>query len=213
MISNKTLESTFGPMDFAIFQLSIWFKIYVFILWTFVVLSNACCFVYIYQKLNLFNIVNLIPLLDCTMNLIGFIMIGLSSANLWCNEIGITAACLLISGKYFHLNQQLAQQHLISEIISFLGHLTYCHLSLTRYVIVRNGHESKWVGVLKKSLIPSHLVSMIYWITVRTIHDKYIRSLNGALEVRYVLELSRYLSKFIFHSSFVYMEKPLQMHH
>ena len=186
MFSNNTLESTYGPMDFVSFEISIWLKIYIFFLWTLVVLSNLCCLIYIYQKLNLSNIVNLIPLLDCTLNLVGFLMIGIFSANFWCNEVGIIAACLLISGKSFHLCHHISRLYIFtnqSQVNLILGHLTYCLLSMTRYVIVRNGHDSQWIGMLKKSLLPSHLALMIYWLTIRVIYDNYIRSLNGALEV------------------------------
>lgn len=103
MFSNNTLESIYGPMNFVTFEISIWLKIYIFILWILVVLSNLCCLIYIYQKLNLSNIVNLIPLLDCAMNLVGFLMIGIFSANLWCNAVGIIAACLLISGTFINV--------------------------------------------------------------------------------------------------------------
>ena len=99
MYTDITLETSFGKLYFMMFQFSIWFKIYTFILWALVMVSNACCFVYIYRKLNLSNVVNLIPLLDCAMNLVGFIMIGIFSAILWCNAVASTAVGLFMCGE------------------------------------------------------------------------------------------------------------------
>ena len=63
------------------------------------------------------------------------------------------------------------------------GHLTYCLMSISRYVIVKFGHDSKWVAILRKLLLPSQLLVLIYYFTVRAIVDKYVRSLNGTQEV------------------------------
>ena len=40
-----------------------------------------------------------VPLLDCAMNLVGFIMIGIFSAILWCNAVASTAVGLFMCGE------------------------------------------------------------------------------------------------------------------
>ena len=101
MLHNLTLETSLGTVDFRIFYFSPWLKSYFVLLWTLVVLSNACSLAYIYWKLNLSNVVNLIPLLDCVINLISFIIIAISSLNLWCKAAVLISKTLLLSGKFF----------------------------------------------------------------------------------------------------------------
>ena len=103
MLHNLTLETSLGIVDFTIFYFSPWLKGYFIILWTLVVLSNACSLLYIYRKLNLSNVVNLIPLLDCVINLIAFLIIAISSVNLWCKAVVLISKTLLLSGKFFEI--------------------------------------------------------------------------------------------------------------
>ena len=103
MLHNTTIDTSLGTVDITIFYFSSWLKGYFVILWTFVVLSNGCSLVYIYQKLNLSNVVNLIPLLDCVINLISFLIIAISSLNLWCKAAVLISKTLLLSGKFFEI--------------------------------------------------------------------------------------------------------------
>ena len=76
------------------------------------------------------------------------------------------------------------------------GHLTYCLMSISRYVIVKFGHDSKWVAILRKLLLPSQLLVLIYYFTVRAIVDKYVRSLNGTQEVNnFQKDILQYICK------------------
>ena len=76
------------------------------------------------------------------------------------------------------------------------GHLTYCLMSISRYIIVKFGHDSKWVAILRKLLLPSQLLVLIYYFTVRAIVDKYVRSLNGTQEVNnFQKDILQYICK------------------
>ena len=88
--------------------------------------------------------------------------------------------CLCVVSKIYWY---MKWYHLFITMIS--GHLTYCLMSISRYVIVKFGHDSKWVAILRKLLLPSQLLVLIYYFTVRAIVDKYVRSLNGTQEVNY----------------------------
>ena len=77
MFSKFKLETSFGELDFAIFQLSNWIKAYNSILWIAVVLSNVLSLAYIIKKLNISNLINLIVILECLVNILGFAIIGI----------------------------------------------------------------------------------------------------------------------------------------
>ena len=77
MFSKFKLETSFGELDFAIIQLSPWIKAYNSILWIAVVLSNALSLAYIIKKLNTSNLINLIAILECLVNILGFVIIGI----------------------------------------------------------------------------------------------------------------------------------------
>ena len=79
MFSYIKLETTFGELDFAIFHLSPWTITYNSIMWIAVVLSNAVSLSYIIKKLNTSNLINLIAILECLVNIVGFVIIGVVS--------------------------------------------------------------------------------------------------------------------------------------
>ena len=79
MYSNTNLETTLGEIVFNIYYYPSWFKGLYFVLGSLALLSNAACLGYIYKRLNLSNIVNLIPLLDCVNNIVGFCIIAITS--------------------------------------------------------------------------------------------------------------------------------------
>ena len=71
--------SFLGDLEFKTFQLSPWIVAYHTILWTFVVSTNALSFGYIIKKLSTSNLINLIAILDCLNNILGFAIIGIFS--------------------------------------------------------------------------------------------------------------------------------------
>ena len=79
MFSNISFQTSFGDLEFKTFQLSPWIVAYHTILWTFVVSTNALSFGYIIKKLSTSNLINLIAILDCLNNILGFAIIGISS--------------------------------------------------------------------------------------------------------------------------------------
>ena len=79
MFSNISFQTTFGDLEFKTFQLSPWIVAYHTILWTFVVLTNALSFGYILKKLSTSNLINLIAILECLNNILGFAIIGIFS--------------------------------------------------------------------------------------------------------------------------------------
>ena len=125
MLSNFTLETSLGRVDLAIFYFSPWLKGYFVVLWTLVVISNVCSLMYICCKLNLSNVVNLIPLLDCVINLIGFLLIAVSSFNVWCKAITLTAKSLLLCGKF--LWNVCLQEFTSSIVLNFQRSLHVLH--------------------------------------------------------------------------------------
>ena len=179
MLHNTTIETSLGTVDFTIFYFSPWMKGYFVILWTFVVLSNACSLVYIYRKLNLSNVVNLIPLLDCVINLISFFIIGISSLNLWCKAAVLISKTLLLSGKFF----EIIKTQVDIKPVLFLGHFTSCFLSITRYVIVVNGVDSHWIGTLRILLLPLQMFVITYSIVFDLVHEAYIGPTDRSFEV------------------------------
>lgn len=79
MFSNIRLETAFGELNFAIFRFSPWTITYNSILWIAVVLSNAVSLTYIIKKLNTSNLINQIAILECLVNIVGFVLIGIVS--------------------------------------------------------------------------------------------------------------------------------------
>ena len=79
MFSETKLESLLGGIVFDIYYFPSWIKGLYAVFGSLALLSNSVCLVYIYKKLNLSNAVNLIPLLECVNNIIGFCIIGVIS--------------------------------------------------------------------------------------------------------------------------------------
>ena len=108
MFSKFKLETSFGELDFAIFQLSPWTKAYNSILWIAVVLSNALSLAYIIKKLNTSNLINQIAILECLVNIFGFVITGIfglvaiadpSNGYISCHASFTILIILIFSGK------------------------------------------------------------------------------------------------------------------
>ena len=114
MYSKTNLESTFGEIVFNIYYYPSWIKGLYAVLGSLALLSNTVCLGYIYKKLNLTNIVNLIPLLECVSNIVGFSIIALISilafldlsfGNLTCYvNIPLLGIMFICSKSYTYLN-------------------------------------------------------------------------------------------------------------
>ena len=72
MYSETNLTSTLGELDFSIFYFPPWLKGLYAVLGSAAFVSNSVSLGYICKKLNLSNVVNFIPLLECVNNMVGF---------------------------------------------------------------------------------------------------------------------------------------------
>ena len=108
MFSKETLETTYGNLEVEIFHFSLWSKCLFFVIWTLVILSNLFGLVYIYKKLSLTNVINLVPFLEGIINVIGFIVIGINSlisiidvsyGYISCDANSITLFIMIFCGK------------------------------------------------------------------------------------------------------------------
>ena len=72
MYFETNLNSTLGELDFSVFYFPPWIKGLYAVLGSLALGSNSISLGYICKKLNLFNTVNIIPLLECVNNIIGF---------------------------------------------------------------------------------------------------------------------------------------------
>ena len=72
MYFQTNLNSTLGELDFSVFYFPPWIKGLYAVLGSLALGSNSISLGYICKKLNLFNTVNIIPLLECVNNIIGF---------------------------------------------------------------------------------------------------------------------------------------------
>ena len=79
MYFKTNLESRLGEIVFDIYYFSPWIKGLYVVLGSLALLSNTVSLGYIYKRLNLSNVVNLIPLLECVNNIIGFCVIAFTS--------------------------------------------------------------------------------------------------------------------------------------
>ena len=79
MYSETNLTSTLGELDFSIFYFPPWFKGLYAVLGSAAFVSNSVSLGYICKKLNLSNVVNFIPLLECVNNMVGFCSIAIVS--------------------------------------------------------------------------------------------------------------------------------------
>ena len=163
MYSETKLESSFGGIVFNIYYFPSWIKGLYTIFGSLALLSNSVCLGYICKRLNLTNAVNLIPLMECFNNIIGFCIIAVinfiafvdsSFQNLTCRVnipvLGMMFICSKSCRK--NVNNNLMQDKLILKLIS--GHVIACFLSVTRYIIVRKGADSIYVKWLKLSFAP-----------------------------------------------------------
>ena len=119
MYSRTNLESTFGEIVFNIYYYPTWVKGLYAVLGSLALLSNMVSLGYIYRKLNLSNPVNLIPLLECTNNIIGFGIIATISllafidssfGNLTCYVNNLTLGATFLCSKsymYFRLRKNV----------------------------------------------------------------------------------------------------------
>ena len=72
MYSKTNLTSTLGELDFSVFYFPPWLKGLYAVLGSAAFVSNSVSLGYICKKLNLSNVVNFIPLLECLNNILGF---------------------------------------------------------------------------------------------------------------------------------------------
>ena len=79
MHSETNLTSTLGELDFGVFYFPPWLKGLYAMLGSAAFVSNSMSLGYICKKLNLSNVVNLIPLLECVNNMVGFCSIAIVS--------------------------------------------------------------------------------------------------------------------------------------
>ena len=108
MFSKETLETNYGNLEVEIFQFSLWSKCLFLVLWTLAIISNLFGLVYIYKKLSLTNVINLVPFLEGIINVIGFMVIGInclisiidvSYGNFSCEANSITLLMMTVCGK------------------------------------------------------------------------------------------------------------------
>ena len=113
MYSKTNLESALGYIVFNIYHFSTWIKGLYIVLGSLALFSNTVCLGYIWKRLNLSNVVNLIPLLECINNVIGFsvmavvsllALIDSSFENQTCYvNIPVLGAIFLCSKSYEHV--------------------------------------------------------------------------------------------------------------
>ena len=108
MFAKETLETTYGNQEVEIFHFSLWSKCLFIVLWTLAIISNLFGLVYIYKKLSLTNVINLVPFLEGIINVIGFMVIGINSlisiidvsyGNFSCEANSITLLMMTVCGK------------------------------------------------------------------------------------------------------------------
>ena len=114
MFSKETLGTTYGNLEVEIFHFSLWSKCFFFMVWSLAILSNLFGLVYIYKKLSLSNVINLVPFLEGIINVIGFMVIGIncfisiidvSYGNFSCEANSITLLMMTVCGKKMILIQ------------------------------------------------------------------------------------------------------------
>ena len=137
MFAKETLETTYGNQEVEIFHFSLWSKCLFIVLWTLAIISNLFGLVYIYKKLSLTNVINLVPFLEGIINVIGFMVIGINSlisiidvsyGNFSCEANSITLLMMTVCGSK---NMILIQYKLIYQ--SYLHYRTFHTLLLVTY--------------------------------------------------------------------------------
>ena len=109
MFHKQSLVTTYGNLEVEIFHFSLWSKCLFTVLWTLVILSNIFGLMYIYKKLSLTNVINLVPFLEGIINVAGFLAIGISSlisiidvsyGYFSCEANSLTLFIMMFCGKY-----------------------------------------------------------------------------------------------------------------